>query len=162
MTKNNSIINVEYNYIFRNETIVDSLSITSMGNLRDGIYITQRCVFIKEGNKVYQSGFTSTLDTFEEIFLSKFEEKNLNSLYDTFPEYAVYASCWADLDPRLELYLPVSNFTGTHISDNLEYYWLGETFCKNIISITPNSYTLDSELETIFNAICAKYERGYI
>ena len=160
MTKNNSIINVEYNYIFRNETIVDSLSITSMGNLRDGIYITQRCVFIKEGNKVYQSGFTSTLDTFEEIFLSKFEEKNLNSLSDTFPEYAIYASCWADLDPRLELYLPVSNFTGT--SHSLKYYWLGETFCRNTYSITPNSYTLDSELETIFKAICAKYERGYI
>ncbi len=140
---------VTYYYIFKNEKIQKTIS---MDDLPEGIYITPRCVVIKENGKLYQSGFTNKQTTFEQLFFSKFEE--MENPY-SFPSKAVYASCWADLDPRLELYLPVSDAISSRkeSGSTLDYYWLGEIFKEMFV---------EEEIYNILKDLHVKYEGPFI
>ena len=142
-------VTVTYYYIFKNGKIEKTIS---MDNLPEGIYITPRCVIIKENGKLYQSGFTDTQTTFEQLFFSKFEEIENT---DSFPSKAVYASCWADLDPRLELYLPVSNASNSRneSKSDLDYLWLGEVFQYGYA---------EEEIYNILKDLHVKYEGPFI
>ena len=121
-----------FNYVFKNEIIPKE--ITNSDNVPDGIYLTAKCIFIKEDGNLYQTGYVDTNSSMEQLFLSKFEKTT------TLPGKSVYASCWADLDPRIELYLPVYEDLGNG-SANKFYRWLGERFDK-----TENNDTLFNDI----------------
>ena len=170
MTCGNSVIEMKYNYIFKNETQECNIPYSSLTKIPDGVYITKKCVFIKEKDKLYQSGFTSIKDSMDQLFLSKFEEKDFSYVGEIFPKYAIYTSCWEDLNPRLELYLPVSNLPDNSANslnrkpDILTYYWLGDPFyCEVPIYYSQQpQYILNQELKVIFKELCIKYEGPFI
>jgi hypothetical protein len=121
-----------FNYVFKNETITKE--IITLDDVPDGIYLTAKCIFIKENGTLYQTGYADINSSMEQLFLSKFEKTT------TCPGKSVYASCWADLDPRIELYLPVYEDLGNG-SSNKFYRWLGERFDKT------------EDNDTLFNGI---------
>ena len=120
-----------YNYIrfFAEETSTEQ-------NLQDGLYLTFSTVYLVKASRIYASGNlpanSGNSNTIETVFFANMQEVS------SIPNKAIYTSCWEDLNPILELYMPYKE-------RDKSIFWLGERFVSKAVRRLLRSYLLQND-----------------